>query len=186
VVLVIARPFPEPPPAVRDALTTLEILRGGDPDRVEDLGDVDDLPRPWNPAACPAELRYEVWQWCDEVADWINHEYAWRPSLMIPSCWPRHPHIAQELPALACLRYAAALAYGAELLEDWHRYALPTFLERMTGRLGESNCRNGKHTDWPAKPRHQAQTTADAGQERLDLFYADVDPPIALPVGGRR
>ena len=105
---------------------------------------------------------------------------------MIPSCWPRHPRIAQELPALTCLRYAADLAYGPEVLEDWHRYALPTFAQRMAGRLGESNCRNGKHTDWPAKPRHQAQTTAEADQEHLDLFYADVDPPTHLPAGGRR
>ncbi len=178
--MVIAHPFPEPPAWVQDVMAVWEVVRGGDPDELERIGDVDDLPRPWDPTSCAGELRYDLWTWCDQVAEWVNQDYAWRPTLMVPACWPKHAHIAQELPTLACLRYAAGRASGPELLEDWHRYALPGFLERMTGRLGEGSCRSGKHNDWPAKPRHQAHLTDEAVEERKTLFFADANPPVPL------
>jgi hypothetical protein len=48
--------------------------------------DLSNLPRPWDPSTCPQDLRAAVWGWCDNVAEWINHEYAWRPTQMIPLC----------------------------------------------------------------------------------------------------
>lgn len=171
--------FPPPPAQVRHALATLQIVRGGDPDALAELGDTGDLPRPWEPATCPAELRQQIWLWCDDVASWINRDYAWRPATLIPGCWPRHPHIARELPALACLHHAAADSTGPELLEEWHRHTLPLFLDRLATRLGESTCRTGKHQDWPAAARYDALTAHQAVQERHNLFHADTHPPPA-------
>lgn len=166
--------FPEPPGSVQMALDQLAVLRRGDPKEIEAAGqDLHDLPRPWDPSTCAARLRASVWAWCDDVADWVNHEYAWRPSLMIPPCWPRHPHIARELPVLACQRWAAGLATGYEVLDDWHRYSLPLFLDRMFSRLGESTCRTGKHQDWPADSRHALYSSQAEIDGRLAVFRAD-------------
>jgi hypothetical protein len=178
--------FPAPPSQVRQALSTLAVLRGGDADAIAELGDIADLPRPWDPATCPGTLRQQVWLWCDDVAGWINRQYSWRPASLIPACWPRHPHIAGELPVLACLRDAAG-GTGPELLEEWHQRTLPLFLDRLATRLGESTCRTGKHQDWPAAGRHDSYTNQEASTERHDLFHADTHPPVRLrPVGTDR
>ena len=165
--------FPQPPGQVRQALVTLAIVRGGDAEAIAELGDTRDLPRPWDPATCPTDLRQQVWLWCDDVAGWINQQYSWKTTSLIPGCWPRHPHIANELAVLACLRDAAD-STGPELLEEWHRHTLPLFTDRLAARLGESTCRVGKHQDWPAAGRIDAYASQDATQERQDRFTADV------------
>ncbi len=184
VVVVIVTPFPMAPRTVRQALHTLAVLRSGDAAEIKALGDLTDLPRPWNPGSCDDELRPHVWRWCDAVAMWINREYGWRPAGMIPACWPAHPHLAHELPVLACLRLTAENAYSPELLEDWHRTTLPLFLDRMTSRLGDGGCRSGKHTDWPAASRYDADTAPDAVAERERRF--DADTRVRPPPGARR
>jgi hypothetical protein len=180
VVVVILTPFPPPPPVIEETLTVLEILRSGDEQAIAELGDVTDLPRPWDPPTCPPEIRDPLWHWLDDVAAWINREYAWRPAQMIPPCWPAHPHLARELPVLACLRMAAGRAVTADLMEDWHRYALPYFLERMVSRLEGSSCRNGQHSDWPSAARHDHYTGEGPATERLDAYWADTHPPTPL------
>ena len=171
--------FPQPPGQVRQALVTLAILRSGDPEAIAELGDTRDLPRPWDPATCPPELRQQLWLWCDDVAGWINREYNWKTTTLIPGCWPRHPHIANELPVLACLRDAAE-SNGPELLEEWHRHTLPLFTDRLAARLGESTCRVGKHQEWPAAARYGTATSAAAVGYRHDLFHADTHPAVPL------
>lgn len=170
--------FPSPPGSVLKALTLLQVLRRGDPDEMAEYGDLDHLPRPWDPSTCPTELRSAVWGWCDTVADWINTEYAWRPTQMIPPCWPRHSHIARELPVLACQRWAAAESTSYDPIDDWHRCALPTFLDRMHGRLGDSACRTGKHVDWPAEARVVAYTAPDAAADRKTVIHRDSHPVV--------
>ncbi len=172
-------PFPPAPPQVRQALVTLAIVRSGDPEAIAELGDIEDLPRPWDPPTCPDELRQQLWLWCDDVALWLNRTYAWRPAALIPGCWPRHPHLTHELPVLACLREQAD-STGPELLEEWHRHALPLFLDRLGARLGESTCRVGKHQDWPAAARYDHSTQPAAVTERHDLIHADTHPPRQL------
>lgn len=171
--MVIVTPFPQPPPAVRQALNSFAVLRRGDAAVIEALGDITDLPRPWNPGSCDEELRRQVWRWCDTVAMWLNREYGWRPAAMIPACWPAHPHLANELPALACQRTAAENAYSPDQLEEWHRTVLPHFLERMVARLGDGGCRSGKHADSPAASRYDADTAPAAVAERGQRFDAD-------------
>ena len=171
--------FPAPPSQVRQALISLAIVRSGDTDAIAELGDIHDLPRPWDPASCPPPIRQQLWLWCDDVVAWINHQYSWRTASLIPGCWPRHPHIAHELPVLACLRDSAE-STGPELLEEWHRHTLPLFTDRLTARLGESTCRVGKHQDWPAAARYHAANDPQAVTERQNLFHTDTHPPVQL------
>ena len=184
--MVIVSRFPEPPHTIRHAIIVLHVVRTGDKDAIADLGDVRDLPRPWDPASCPPDLREQLWHWLEAVATWINQEYSWRPNSMIPGCWPRHPHIANELAVLACLRDAANdMNAPPETLEEWHRHALPLFLDRLANRLGEGTCRTGVHQDWPAASRHDKFTATADTSDRDNLFHADTHPPHQLrPVAG--
>lgn len=171
--------FPTPPHSVIRVLDMLAILRRGDPEEIKEAGIGADVPRPWDPATCPTELREDVWGWCDDVAAWINHEYAWRPAQMIPPCWPHHPHIARELAVLAFLRWTAEASTGPEAVEDWHRYAFPTFCDRMLSRLGESTCRTGEHGVWPAGSRYHAYVGEKATEDRQRAFHEDTHRPNA-------
>ena len=114
--------------------------------------------RPWEPDRCGRALAAELWDWLDDVAAWVNHEYGWGVERLIPPCWPQHPHIAHELAVLADQRYTAGQAFHGGALEEWHRYSLPLFLERMTARLG-NRCVS-RHDEWPAAPRYRAYTSS--------------------------
>ena len=182
-VMVIATRFPSPPNSVIRVLDMLAILRRGDPEEIKEAGIEADVPRPWDPATCPADLREEVWAWCDDVAAWINHEYAWRPAQMIPPCWPHHPHIARELAVLAFLRWTAEASTSPEAVEDWHRYTFPMFCERMLSRLGESTCRTGEHSVWPAESRYHSYVGEKATEDRQRAFHEDTHRPNApIPI----
>lgn len=171
--VLIVEPFPSAPEDVQHAWKLLQILRRGDADEMATAGDLTNLPRPWTPGTCPGHVRRSIWTWCDDVAAWINSTYTWRPIQLIPPCWPKHPHIASELPALACLRWLAEDSLEPGPVEEWHRYALPAFLERMAARLGESTCRAGKHQGWPAASRQVLHDSEEARHERADVIFAD-------------
>ena len=160
---MIVLPFPPPPLVVLGALQLVADVRRREAGRSAHTSVGADLERPWEPAACSGELGAAVWNWCADVAAWINHEYAWRPAQMIPPCWRSHPHIARELPVLAVLRWQAEVAAGPELVEEWNRYAFPMFGDRMVERLGESTCRIGRHQDWPAESRYIAALDGPLG-----------------------
>ena len=164
--------FPPPGPLVRHAYGELDLARSGTDAQKRALGTLSALPRPWDPPSCPPALRTQVWVWLDQVADWINHEYIWAPEGFIPSCWPAHPHIAHELAVIADLRRTAGCALRADALEDWHRYALPAFLDRVTSRIGTC-CGPAKHDDWPAAGRHREFRSERATGNRNDLFSRD-------------
>lgn len=176
---MILEPSPPPPPLVRHALARLHAARGGNPADLAELGDLGELARPWDPATCSDALRHQLWAWCDAVAVWINRSYAWRPAQLIPACWPAHPHLAAELPVLACLRVAADQALTPDPLEEWHRTTLPLFLDRLADRLGESGCRTGTHIDWPAAARDAVYRSDHATAERARILRADTHPGSA-------
>lgn len=177
--MIIVAPFPRPPVLVAHALRDLRIVRSGDTDAIAELGDPDYLPRPWLPASCSDQLRHHVWLWCEDVATWINESYIWRSTQMIPDCWPQHPHIANELPALACQRVQAEDSAGYDLIEEWHRQTLVLYLDRIVARLGDA-CRGGKHADWPAAARFDASQSKPVIAGRQDRFYLDTHPPRQL------
>jgi hypothetical protein len=173
----LAVPFPKPPQKVRRAL---EQLRLAEDAGLEPTG-LPLLDRPWDPATCSGPARQQLWPWLDDVAAWLNYTYAWQTTQAIPSCWPSHPHLVQELAVLACLRVTAAAAPVPQGLEEWHRYALPTFHARMRERLG-TGCPPGRHTDWPARSRAADYDSPKAAEARRALFDRDLGP---TPPAGR-
>ncbi|WP_448062516.1 hypothetical protein [Cellulomonas hominis] len=174
--------FPRAGRRVEHAYAELELAAGAGTRQQQDaLGDPRLLARPWDPASCvDHQLRAEIWQWLEQVVIWLNHQYVWDPDSMIPSCWPRHPHLVHEIAVLADLRRRAGLALTADAIEEWHRYALPAFTDRMRGRLGQ-HCGDGSHQPWPAQGRHTRHEGDGARSNRATAYRADCDAlPTAL------
>jgi hypothetical protein len=173
VITPIVREFPAPSKVLVSAFAELLIARSDDEDARNELGPISALPRPWDPPSCPPTLRDELWIWLDRVVAWINHEYTWRPDQAIPACWPAHPHLVHEVAVIACLRYAAGHALTADALEDWHRYALPAFVDRLSARLAGAPCPPGEHKRWPAASRYVDYESDSAVRRRLDRYALD-------------
>lgn len=169
----LIRPFPTVGSLMAVAHRELDIAANGPPEKVRELGDPRLLPRPWDPASCWAPLlREEVWDWLDAVVTWLNHEYVWDVADAVPSCWPHHPHLVHEIVVLADQRRNAQAALTSDALEDWHRYSLPHFIERMRTRI-RNHCEDG-HQPWPAKGRHTRHLTDNSRRDRNDAFAGDV------------
>jgi hypothetical protein len=170
----LTQPFPNPGRRVEHAYRELDVaLYGSDEDK-KALGAPRLLARPWDPPTCvDPELRADVWVWLDRVVTWLNHEYVWDVAGMIPGCWPRHPHLVHEIAVLADVRRRAGQALTGDAMEEWHRYALPAFAERMRHRL-RAHCEDKDHQPWPAKGRHTRNQTADAIAERARVFAGDL------------
>ena len=174
-------PFPRAGRRVEHAYRELAIAETGDAEQRRALGDLRLLPRPWDPATCvDRQLRAELWQWLEQVASWFNHEYVWDPGTAIPACWPQHPHLVHELAVLADLRRRAGLAFTADGLEEWHRYAVPAFTDRLRTRM-QALCTDRGHEPWPAAGRYARHTGDSASQERTTVFAADVRALQAPP-----
>lgn len=176
-------PFPTPGARVRVAYRDLHLAVNGNPEEQKALGNHALLPRPWEPSSCgnPA-VRHQLWEWLDAVVIWLNHEYAWdiQEGVLIPACWPQHPHLVHEIAVLADQRRRAGLAKTSDAMEEWHRYCLPAFLDRTRTRL-RSHCDDG-HTPWPGRPRHNEHTSQQQTRRREDAYASDVD---ALPTRRR-
>lgn len=168
----MVRPFPQPGPLLKLAYWELKEAVDGTQEHKRKLGDPSVLPRPWDPGSVTHPLlRKQLWEWLDEVVIWVNTEYVWDVDAMVPACWPHHPHLVRELAVLADQRRQTADAVDSDALEEWHRYALPAFQQRMRSRLAV-HCDDG-HQPWPAKGRHARHTGPTATQEREATFAGD-------------
>ncbi|QZN87076.1 hypothetical protein [Cellulomonas sp. C5510] len=167
--------FPRAGRRIEHAYTELDLAAGsGTRQQQNVLGDPRLLARPWDPASCvDPQLRAQIWQWLEQVVTWLNHEYAWDPDSMIPSCWPRHPHLVHEIAVLADFRRRAGLAVTADALEEWHRYALPAFTDRMRQRLRQ-HCQDSDHEVWPAQGRYTRHQGDESRRHRAMAYGADV------------
>lgn len=171
---LLARPFPTPGQRMLVAYRELQLAITGTPTQRDALGDPALLPRPWLPGNCtdPA-LRAELWQWLDDVADWLNHQYVWDPDTgIIPPCWPAHPHLVHELAVLADQRWQAERHPTSDAIEDWHRYNLPMFTDRMRRRLRD-HCTE-THEPTPARPSRARHIHPAAAQARVEAFTGDI------------
>lgn len=177
--------FPTPGPAVQRAYHQLWVA-GLDANQLKDqpgllaeqqqLGDPALLPRPWDPPTCvDRNLRWQLWWWLEAVVDWLNTEYVWDPNgaPTIPDCWPQHPHLVHELAVLADQRRRCTLATDSDPLENWHRFVLPGFIERMRHRLRQC-CEDGVHQPWPAASRYTRSTSDRSMAQRRSLFEHDL------------
>lgn len=59
-------------------------------------------------------------------------------------------------------------------MEDWHRYGLPDFLERLRDRLGDG-CQPGKHQPRPRHVRDETHATTRVRRVRQQRYRDDVD-----------
>lgn len=165
--------FPDPGPLLRLAYRELSIAANGTKEQTKALGDIRLLPRPWDPATCrKPELREQLWAWLDAVVTWLNAEYVWDVDGAVPACWPRHPHLVHEIAVLADQRRRAGAALSSDVMEEWHRYCLPAFVDRMRSRV-RNHCEEG-HQPWPAKGRHTRHTNHDSQHARAEAFTQDV------------
>lgn len=198
----MSEPFPRPPQvvaAVFEDLTRVAMLTGmlgGRNDDENDLvqgeldqyGDRDLLPRPWDPPTCPPSVRGPLWKWLDDVAAWLNGDYAWGTDRCVPTCWPAHPTwytSSRSWPACAGRparpsprtrsrsgTLGAALVRRQDARPAWpervptrqaHPLArsnpLPGLRQRTSARRAAGDLRP-RHHRWPA---HRHLTTVPAG-----------------------
>lgn len=169
----LALAFPLPGPLLGIAFRDLYLAAEGSDNQKEVLGDPSLLPKPWDPPTCAdPQLRAELWDWLDAVVSWFNREYVWDPANMIPPCWPQHPHLVHEIAVLADQRRRAGLALTSNGFEEWHRYTVPAFTERMKIRL-KAHCEED-HQPWPARSRYTRYRDARHDAGRCDAFDSDV------------
>jgi hypothetical protein len=69
-------------------------------------------------------------------------------------------------------RRRAGHALTSDALEEWHRYSLPAFTERMKSRL-RSHYQDG-HQAWPANGRHTRHMAEACRRSRDESFALDV------------
>jgi hypothetical protein len=157
------------------AFRELDLAANGSDEQRRALQPVGNLPRPWSPGTCttPA-LRLELWTWLDAVVIWINRDLVYDAADAIPTCWPRHAHLVHELAVLADVRRRAELSLTSDSLEDWHRYALPAFLDRMRQRVAE-HCNERHPPVSPASGRLARHLDAEATRERRQIFARDAE-----------
>jgi hypothetical protein len=184
--LVWRFPMPESEP-IDNAYWKLERSGIGTETEKEFLGDHNELPKPWDVATCEdlekpwdvatcedLDLRRDVWDWYDRVVTWFNHEYVWDPAAgMIPPCWPLHPHLIHEVGVLASQRRSIEMAPNANALEEWHRYVVPSLLERTQKRV-KQHC-DDHHQPWPARARFTHHQASGQVQIRMNAFKSDLE-----------
>ena len=166
-------PFPEPSERMLAALIDLAVVaRGGGPaEAILVSGEI--LPRLWDiTSIADPDLRGDTWQWLDAFVIWLNSQHAWYSADHTPPCWPEHPGLIRELSTLAAMRYQAGEATSPMPLEEWHRYALPGYLDRT--RDQRRAC-DEKHQPWPGRAAHTRHTAPDGAARRRRVFSDDVD-----------
>lgn len=174
---LMVTPFPTPGRLLCAAMDQLHMASLSPPTSEEELQELAELPRPWDPGTCTGAVRLELWRWLDDVAAWINEEHLWsvnRPG--IPECWPDHPHLVHDLALLACNRMSATYAVTPAPLEEWMRYALPSFLDRIRDRMGDG-CPPGRHQARPRAERDRQFGSNAVRKGRDERFRNDAAHP---------
>jgi hypothetical protein len=184
----LAQPFPMPTgPELQGAYNDLYLAANGDDATKQRIGNPKDLPRPWDPPTCTSqELRTELWAWLDAVVTWVNHEYVWDLGAggLIPACWPLHPHLVHEVAVLADQRRRAGIDTTSASLEEWHRYSLTAFTERLRTRT-KTLC-DDEHKPWPARSRYIRFLADAAAEVRAEAYKADVATLRVAPRPGHQ
>lgn len=169
----LLQPFPDPGEWLKHAYGQLHAAENGTATEKNMAGDPAQLARPWIPETCTdPRTRRDLWIWLDEAVIWLNSQYTWEPTELIPACWPEHPHLVRELAVLADQYRRARGALTSTPLEEWHRYTLSMFTERMR-RRSRQHCDNG-HKPTPGHGPQQRHQTHD-GPRRYAAYRADVE-----------
>jgi hypothetical protein len=171
--MALVKPFPQPGMLVQLAYRELDLATSRQQDHLLPLRDLAELQRPWDLGTCQTpQLRKEVWSSLEAVVSWLNHEHVWDVADVIPTCWPRHPHLVHEIAVLTDQRHRAGQVLTSDPLEEWHRQSLPSFTERMRSRL-RNHCQED-HQSWPAKARYTRHIGEGSRRRLIDAYAADV------------
>jgi hypothetical protein len=155
------------------AYRELDLATSRQQDHLLPLRDLANVPRPWDLGTCETpQLRKEVWSWLEAIRHLVEPRVRLGCRRCHPSCWPQHPHLVHEIAVLADQRHRAGQALTSEALEEWHRYSLPDFTERMRTRL-RNHCQED-HQSWPAKGRYTRHIAEASCRRRGDSYDADV------------
>ena len=73
---------------------------------------------------------------------------------------------------LADQRRRAGTALTSYPFEEWHRYGLPGFIDRMRARI-KDHCEEG-HQRWPASSRYARHTSDPASRDRSNIYSSDL------------
>ena len=158
---LMAAPFPEPPGRHRRLLDELRLAAAATDETEHESRRVAMLPRPWDPPSCPPEIRRTSTLWLDDVVAWINEEHTWRTDRVIPICWDcTRTSFTSSRRSPACAGRRRSPSPRAAL-EEWHRYTLPMFLDRVVERIGETGCPPDRH-----QPNPVAAGTRSTGRRR--------------------
>ena len=178
-------PYPQPGPALIRVMARLQMAATRPPTEESDVIALMNLPRPWDPATCAGIERAELWRWLDDVATWINTQHLWNVNGPgVPECWPDHPHVVHDLAVVASTRVFATMTATPAALDEWHRYTLPAFLDRLHARLGEG-CPPGRHATRPRHDRDQRLTTGEHQDRQENVFRRDLMTSIVTLIPSR-
>ncbi|MBB1511107.1 hypothetical protein H5399_00575 [Tessaracoccus sp. MC1627] len=167
------KPFPDLTERMLAALYALAAFARGGGAAEEILASGEILPRIWDlTTIADPDLSWDTWNWLDSFVVWLNSQHAWYSADHTPACWPEHPPLIRELGTLAFLRFQAGEATGPMPMEEWHRYALPAYLDRT--RDQRRACEE-KHQPWPGRAAHTRHAQVEAAERRRSVFIASTD-----------
>jgi hypothetical protein len=120
-------------------------------------------------------------------SDYLNHTYAWRPTHLIPPCWPLHPALERELTTLYWTYYEAfeTPPASASAAQVWHDRYLPGFHARLP-TWTHPECHHGNHQPRPTTDllhHHTNEPTRTKTRTAIHTALTDshLRPDIPLP-----
>jgi hypothetical protein len=106
-------------------------------------------PRPVAWARLDVDQAAQAWTDLDTWVRWLARRYL-IDAREIPSCWPRHGDLVEELSALRTAHIAACDPSAAPTgLSDWH-HSLAATRHRLRELIARTGCRPAEHRQPPA------------------------------------
>ncbi|MFG2042236.1 hypothetical protein [Dactylosporangium sp. NPDC048998] len=148
------------------------------------------------PSGAPTQLRWAeldrpgataLWLWLIDWVSWLNRRFSLAADL--PSCWPAHPPMVEELTALAAAWHAAydSRAHPEAPLRWLEAFARTR--QRLRG-WDVNRCRNGTHTPpatdltWPDGWRDTALDTVETDLAGRPIPVAPAGPGVSDRTAG--
>ena len=124
-------------PKLAAAYDDLYLATSGDEKTKRRIGNPANLPRPWDPPTCRSlnyAASYGSGSNKSSTGSTPSTSGTSPGGAMIPPCWPQHPHLVHEIAVVADQRRRASIDTSSNSLEEWHRYTIPAFTERLKFR----------------------------------------------------